>query len=323
MEEILVSIIVPIYKVEKYLRQCIESIIEQTHKNIEILLIDDGSPDTSLQICEEYAKKDSRIKVFSKPNGGLSDARNYGLERCKGKYIAFIDSDDYVHKEYIQELLKKCIETKSDIAMCGIKRVDDNGQELEEIEITDKQIQTGKEMILEINDYSTTNVVAWNKLYKRHLFNNIEYPKGKLHEDEFTTHKLLYNANQIAITQEKLYFYRYNANSIMNSSLSIKRLHILEALEDRLKYFKTNNEEEIYNNTIIRYIDTIIYLYNISNAKKDKEIRKKILEKYKELYKTEFKKAKLTTKKKLKIGLFKMMPNLYTICQKQKEKLKH
>lgn len=323
MEETLVSIIVPIYKVEKYLRQCIESIIEQTHQNIEILLIDDGSPDSSLQICEEYAKKDNRIKVFSKPNGGLSDARNYGLERAKGKYIAFIDSDDYVHKDYIQELLKKCIETKSDIAMCGIKRVDDNGQELEEIEITNKHIQTGREMILEINDYSTTNVVAWNKLYKRHLFNNIEYPKGKLHEDEFTTHKLLYNANQIAITKEKLYFYRYNANSIMNSSLNIKRLHILEALEDRLKYFKANNEDEIYNNTIIRYIDTIIYLYNISNAKKDKEIRKKILEKYKELYKTEFKRAKLNTKKKIKIGLFKMMPNVYTICQNQKAKLKH
>ena len=183
-----ITIVVPVYKVEKYLRRCIESILQQTYKNIEIILVDDGSPDNCGKICDEYKEKDNRIIVIHKENGGLSDARNAGIDIATGKYIAFIDSDDYVANNFISSLYDVCIKNECEIAQCKFKRVTEDYKE-EQKEISETTILDGKSAIKEIygqNDVYT--IVAWNKLYLKNLFNDIRYTVGKIHEDESTTY---------------------------------------------------------------------------------------------------------------------------------------
>ena len=205
----LISIIVPIYNVEKYLDRCIKSIINQSYNNLEIILVDDGSPDRCGEMCDEWAKIDKRIIVVHKENGGLSDARNAGIDIAKGNYLSFIDSDDYVHKDFIKVLYELCIKYNSDISMCG-------AFETSKDENCNFNLQQGNECV----KYSKTilerkdNIycVAWNKLYKKEVFKYIRYPKGKLHEDVAVINKILYYSNKIAITDLRLYFYYSNEN---------------------------------------------------------------------------------------------------------------
>ncbi len=212
----LISIIVPVYKVEKYLNRCVDSIINQTYKNLEIILVDDGSPDNCPKICDEYAKKDDRIKVIHKENGGLSDARNAGIKIANGKYIGFVDSDDWISVDFYSELYKLLTKYDADIAICDFIRTDDN----EKIIINNKNkienVYT-QEQYLERYfkvGYQTTEYYAWNKLYKKSLMSEEQYPKGLTSEDVLGTYKAILKSERIAKTNEKLYFYRYNNQSI-------------------------------------------------------------------------------------------------------------
>lgn len=183
MEKDLISVIVPVYNVEKYLEKCVQSIINQTYENLEIILVDDGATDNSGKICDEFAKKDSRIKVIHKENGGLSDARNFGLDIATGKYISFIDSDDFVNKRLFEILHKEIIKNDYDIAFCDYFKFFENDNVDEEISNSYKILEHTKYSILnlyyDIGHKHEKAVVAWGKLYKSKFFKDIRYPKGK------------------------------------------------------------------------------------------------------------------------------------------------
>lgn len=245
MKADLISIIVPVYRVEKYLDKCIESIRNQTYKNIEIILINDGSDDACPEKCIEYGQRDSRIKVIHQENRGLSAARNAGLEKASGEYIAFVDSDDYVSQYYIERMYQVAIAEKCDIVQCRHETV------YGECAVEDTRI--GTPMIFLPKEYSAANytslgwscVVAWNKLYSKKLFEGLRYPEGKIHEDEYITYKLVWAAERVGVINMKLYFYRKRADSIMGNAYSLKRLDAWKALREKELFFKEQNEKII------------------------------------------------------------------------------
>ncbi len=209
-----ISIIVPVYKVEPYLRQCLDSIVNQTYKNLEILLIDDGSPDRCGKICDEYGETDDRIHVFHTENGGVSAARNFGLEKSTGQYIGFVDSDDWIEPDMFEVLLKKMKETDAEIAGCGLIRERSSGStkyELEEEVIPSddavKRLVAGK-----------IRYEVWNKLCVRDMFRGVSFPSGDVYEDVTTTTRLLHNAQSVAFSSRLLYHYRIRENSISRTN---------------------------------------------------------------------------------------------------------
>lgn len=274
----LISLIVPIYKVEKYLSYCIESIIKQTYPNIEVILVDDGSPDNCGKICDEYAKKDERIIVIHKENGGLSDARNAGLKLAKGQYVSFIDSDDMVHKGMVEMLLKVIKKFDADVAVCDYITVDEKSEYCDSSEANSEELCLNNEEFLHctyLNKKHGMEFVAWGKLYNINLFkdNNIEYPVGKLHEDTYTTYKLLYYAKKIAFCGEPMYYYRIRNGSIMTSKFDNRRLTIIDATKEACDFFVLQNSS-IMNDAIKFHFKTMLMLYvNVQ----DPEMREIIL----------------------------------------------
>ena len=217
-----ISVIVPIYQVEAYLEECIASIVAQTHRNLEIILVDDGSPDNCGAICDSWAKKDSRIRVIHKANGGISDARNAGIEAATGDYIAFVDSDDWIQPDMYEKLLAALLRENADICSCNILSCYPTHQ----IAWGSEAYTVGdSEKILSMLYQDTMYPVsALNKLYRRSLWNDIRFPKGKICEDAFTTYLLADKAETIVLIPEALYCYRIRENSIMTSAFSPKRM---------------------------------------------------------------------------------------------------
>jgi glycosyltransferase involved in cell wall biosynthesis len=238
--EALVSVIVPIYMVQDYLDKCVKSIRNQSYTNLEIILVDDGSKDDCGKMCDEYAKEDERIKVIHKINGGLSDARNAGIEVAKGKYFVFVDSDDYIHPQMIELLIKPVQDGLADMSVCEFVNV----KEDQDAPITN--IENPNTIIIEsladkrqyfLCETFVRFTVAWNKLYPREYFANVRYPKGKIHEDEFTTYKILEQAEKVAYITEPLYFYVQRGSSIMGEGFNKKTLDRYEALDQRIRYY--------------------------------------------------------------------------------------
>lgn len=270
----LISIIVPVYNVEKYLEKCVESLTSQTLKDIEIILINDGSQDLSGNICDSLSKNDSRIKVIHKENGGLSDARNIGIDLAVGEYLAFVDSDDWCEPKMFEMLYNLAIKYKADIVQGDYIEAYD-----EECTIDNIQEEISKYSANEILEelYGSKYpkaVVVWNKIYKKKLFDKIRFPKGKLHEDEFTTYKLFHKANLIIDTNFPLYYYRQRPGSIMNSEFNIRRLDKLEALNKRYEYFIENGLDDLANKTQANLCGIMKDSYFFIN---DSKIRNKIL----------------------------------------------
>lgn len=255
MKQPLISIIVPVYKVEKYLGKCIESILAQTYKNIEVILVDDGSPDKCPAICDGYVEKDDRIIVIHKQNGGLSDARNAGIAVAKGAFICFIDSDDYVSEDFCELLLDAAIKEDADMAICNYLVVDENGDSIQErnlhMPIKDECISS-QEFIKEYcGKYGWYYVIACNKIYRRELFEKVKYPLGKQHEDAFVIHHLVSQCNRIACIKNALYFYVQRKGSIM-SHISIRNMDLGEALIDQYKFAKKNKNNILKNYAVRR-----------------------------------------------------------------------
>ena len=248
-----IAVIVPVYKVEPYLRRCVDSILKQTFTDFELILVDDGSPDNCGAICDEYAQKDSRVHVIHQANGGLSAARNAGIEYCLSKsesqYISFIDSDDCVSFLYLEKLYKAAVDNQADISICG--HTSFSAQELPDYSQTnfsgslllDKA--QGCQMLYECKTNHAYFVVAYCKLYKAELFRSIRFPVGRIHEDQFTTYKLFYTANRIVEIGECLYGYFLNENGIMRSPFSIKRFDDLFALDEAISFFRRHGEDGI------------------------------------------------------------------------------
>lgn len=227
--EKIVSVIVPIYNVENYLCNCIDSILRQTYFRLEIILIDDGSPDNCGLICDDYAKKDERIKVVHKENGGLSDARNVGIRIATGEYITCIDSDDYISNDFVEYLINIMNESDADISICGfLKTIKMNENEQgNSCTIKVYKPEDALEAMLYAQDFTTS---AWGKLYKRELFDDVEYPVGKYSEDMFTTYKLINKSKKIICSDRICYYYLHRTGSILNSTYSPRHLDVLEAL---------------------------------------------------------------------------------------------
>lgn len=247
MEEVLISVIVPIYKVENYLHRCIDSILCQTYEQIEIILVDDGSPDQCGNICEEYRKIDSRIRVFHKNNGGLSDARNYGVERANGDFITFIDSDDYIAKDYIEYLYKLIKKNNADISSCCMVQTEFDSVEypINEL-IPEEQVLFGKEACEHLlSDLYMVLVTACGKLYSSKIVKKYPFPVGKKHEDEATTCKYYYESKKVVIGNRCLYAYFKNANSITHTKGMEFNFDAEWALEHRAKFFEAKNEKKL------------------------------------------------------------------------------
>lgn len=229
----LITVIVPIYKVEEYLNECLISVVNQTYTKLEIILVEDGSPDNCPAMCDDWAKRDSRIRVIHKSNGGLSDARNAGIDVATGDYIAFVDSDDYIKPDMIEKLYTALIKENADIAACGILTCEGERQTAwgcRDVVGTPKQIYA-----LLYND-TAYPVAAWNKLYKRSCWQTLRFPVGKTCEDAFTTYQLIHNARRIVMIPEALYCYRIRPGSIMTSSFSPRKMDEEEAWRSNYQF---------------------------------------------------------------------------------------
>lgn len=255
VKEELVSVIVPVYNVEKYLSQCLDSIIHQTYKNLEIILVNDGSTDGSGKICDDYAAKDGRIKVIHQENGGLSDARNKGLDLMTGQFVTFVDSDDYLENNCIHTLYTYACTCKTDISIGKFVEFEENTSQFlfhNHLNNGNKiEFLTGDQCLERHHKYFLAIfVTAWAKLYRTSLFNDsnpcksIRYPLGVLHEDQYTTHKLFFKSNKIVFVNDYLYVYRVRENSITNTLLSDKRImDNIRGLEEKIIDFCLLNKD--------------------------------------------------------------------------------
>ena len=249
----LISIIVPVYAVEKYLERCVKSILNQTYKNIELILVDYGSPDHCPVMCDEYALRDPRITVIHKENGGLSDARNAGLAIAKGSYIGFVDSDDFIKPTMFQKLYEAMKYANADMSICMFDYVDETGnlivsKNAQRIHF-DAEVLNQEQMFKGIShafkDYYYL-IPVWSKLYKKTVFDNIRFPVGVIHEDEFVIHHLIDQCNYVVVVDENLYEYVQRSDSIMHSGIfTTKRLDAVDALIDRYFFYVSKNMNDL------------------------------------------------------------------------------
>lgn len=276
----LISVIVPVYKVEPYLNKCVESIVKQTYKNLEIILVDDGSPDNCPVMCDEWAKKDSRVKVIHKQNGGLSDARNAGMEVATGRYISFVDSDDWVHCEFLERLYTAIQETQSDISACDVKLV-----YTDEADSTDNRdflvsTHTPEQAMSTLFAGEAFRSVVWNKLYRRDLLSEEKFEVGRYHEDEFFTYRIIDKCDKLAYVDAQMYYYLQRENSIMTTA-SVKHLDALEAGMRRLELFK-RKYPELYHYDKGGYCRACVMFYRTASNfnEEDAKIFKQGIKKY-------------------------------------------
>lgn len=295
----LISIIIPIYKVELYIDKCIESILKQTWKNIEVILVDDGSPDKCGQICDEYAKKDTRIKVIHKDNGGLSDARNAGVEVATGNYIGFVDSDDWIDENFYEQLIDKMKKTGADIVAAGVKKVWEDGKM--EIMTPFQEIQlSNQEAMKAIIEESFLKQPVWYKLYRADVA-QVKFKKGVLHEDNYWSYQVIAKANKVVVMPEPYYYYRQRSNSIMSSQYSEKRLAAIDSKVQR-QNFLLQEYPELTDLGCMEMLFAACYQGILIRKNTEKEKRKELFEKIKkmimeyELSKEGYEKLKITHK---------------------------
>ena len=266
----LISVIVPIYKVEKYLKKCIDSIITQTYKNLEIILVDDGSPDNCGKICDEYAKQDNRIKVIHKENGGLSDARNKGIDISSGKYLTFVDSDDFIHPECCEKMLKNMGESQIlQVSMCSVTPL----RTININRISDKINIYGMQEIINIyyGEKKIITPMACGKLYKRELFSHIRFPKGRIFEDASVVHKILENCNQISLIPDSLYYWRENKNSITHIFNRQFYVDSIKMCQEQAEYYLKKNPQlgkKLYKSLFENYIQICVEIFATKHSAK-------------------------------------------------------
>ena len=238
----LVSIIIPVYNVEKYLDKCIASVVNQTYTNLEIILIDDGSPDNCPTICDQWQAKDSRITVIHQQNGGLSIARNEGLKLATGEYIGFVDSDDWIEPDMVELLLTALLETDADIAVCNYQLESEGSKAIRKIAVSsERKLYSNEEvLIIIIIGGSFITTVVWNKLYRKNVLSNIKFPEGKIHEDNLWTPQVVGNSKRIVYIEDSLYHYVIRKESLAHDALlKLKRLHDEhEMIERRIEYIR-------------------------------------------------------------------------------------
>lgn len=275
MNDDLISIIVPVYNVERFLEQCINSIICQTYPYLEIILVNDGSTDHSEKIIESFRQKDRRIRYFVQSNQGLSSARNFGKSVAKGSYIAFVDADDYIADDYVESLYHLLCRGNADLAVCGYYETTEEGEITGGSNVPAHTVLLDEESFWKIchEDKGVYCTVAWNKMYKRSILESIEYPVGKIHEDEFVLHEIVSAAAVIAAMEERKYYYRRRAGSILEQENMLQRFDLIEAFSIRLEYFL---ERKQYIMADFMFEEILYYLYDMLGGQKDRRFYRKL-----------------------------------------------
>ena len=238
MDAPLISVIVPVYKVEKYLDRCVQSIADQTYRNLEIILVDDGSPDNCPALCDAWAEKDSRIRVIHKENGGLSDARNAGMAIATGEYIGFVDSDDFIAPEMYQLLWDRMAMDSSDIAGCGVELIFEDGSPARPLTRAGNCVLDRDAAMEAVIRESWLKQPVWYKLYRSCLIRDLSFPAGKCHEDVFWSWQAVARAQMVSVFDTPCYYYVQRSGSIMGSGYSLRRLDAVEAKCQRLSYLE-------------------------------------------------------------------------------------
>ena len=280
-----ISVILPVYNSEKYIDKCIESILNQSLTDYQLIIVDDGSTDKSLDICKKYEAIDSRIVLISVSNGGVSKARNIGLNNAVGKYIFFIDSDDYIHSKTLEILYTKAIEYDGDLVVGNYSEVKNYSEKSINCEVNEKDvnIKSGIELLKE--SYATENTLylaVWNKLIKRELIKGLRFPEDIfIGEDHYICNILYFNARKVIIIQNITYFYYINnLNSITKSNLTIDSVQQVEAYEKEYIFFKEKDKDkDILNILLKRILLTCIHLRYIADKKGNKYLYKELEDK--------------------------------------------
>ena len=273
MRDVKVSIIVPVYKVEKFLDRCIRSLIEQTYPNLEIILVDDGSPDSCGAKCDNWSNKDKRVISLHKKNGGLSDARNYGVRYATGDYIMFVDSDDYVANNIVELLLSEIFKYDADIACCNYLKTTEDFSEFDK-SVDEEYVLSGRDACLSMMNHFYFLTTAWASLIRSDIVAKYEFPVGRNQEDEATTYKYYYASSKVVVTTAKLYGYYQNPNSIMNSHPERNTRELLMALSERMQFFEVNGETELKEKTLSLYAKNLISAVNMGYVEYNVEVRK-------------------------------------------------
>lgn len=308
----LISVIVPVYKVEDCLDKCVRSIVEQTYSNLEIILVDDGSPDHCGAMCDAWAKKDGRIKVVHKENGGLSDARNAGLKIATGSLISFIDSDDWIEPDFLEVLLGAMESHRAQIAECAVKLVDEAGNVLylrdaAKVTWVDK-LEGLRRLIMEDGIYQT----VWNKLYRREVLEGILFEKGKYHEDDFWTYQVFDRMERLAVVESPMYYYLQRSGSIMGAGYSLKRLDGPEARYRRMEYLSKYDglRELTRQQLMLEYLWHLQSVLRVLKGQERKTAINTILKMKKATPKLPIKKLTLNTKYRIWYKAFVAFPRL-------------
>ena len=274
MNEEKISIIVPVYNVEAYLERCVESILKQTYTNLEILLVNDGSTDKSGELCDKLALRDHRIRVIHKENGGLSDARNRGIDEASSNLIGFIDSDDYIDEDMYETLYRQMVASKADLSMCGHYDVYHQIPEKQVAETKTWELMP-EEAIKMVMEAKILSVTAVNKLYKKALFEQLRFRIGKIAEDAFIMVDLIHQCSKVVATNEKKYYYVHRENSITTQKFSLKFLNVIEAYEQNAKII-SENYPDLYDVAIMRL--NWAYFYVLDRLLVDNDFKDKVLE---------------------------------------------
>ena len=315
----MISIVVPIYKVENYLRRCIDSLIHQDYPDIEIILVDDGSPDNCGTICDEYAQKDPRIKVIHQQNGGLSAARNAGIDIAQGDYLMFVDSDDWVEKNYCSFALQKAKTTNSDIVVFGYNDVYENRTVKKSIIENDEKKYSSEEALKELHGGKILSF-AWNKIYKADLFKTgIRYPKGRLFEDIGTTYLLFHQANAVYLASGATYNYQKREDSILGKKMKAKDAIDWFDLEMERFQFMRQNYPDIVEELWKYYGQRVLFLCKVlSNFPNQKE-KLREMESFLITHQQQIKKTKVKDKE---LNLLYVSPFLFNSYRRLKALIK-
>jgi len=310
-----ISVIIPVYNVEKYLDECLESVVNQTYKNLEVILVDDGSTDKSIQICEKYANQDSRVKLYKKGNEGPGFARNFALEKLTGNYFTFIDSDDAISENYILTLYTSIKQNNADISLC-----DYSSENIDQDIIKNEEILNKMDLFEKMVKGNTLFSVCWGKLYNTDKYKHIKFNNFLVSEDELYLQNIYQETTKAVLCKTKLYFYRNNQNGIIKGKFTKEKLSAINALELREKFLKENEYLDLYYINRVSLLYKIIFLYFQSKKFLEEKERLNLRKKFDNYYK--FDKKTISKKDRFWLGLFKFSPCLYNSVYKINRSLK-
>ena len=276
-----ISIITPVYNVENYIHRCIDSILGQTFSDFELILVDDGSPDDCGAICEEYAAKDGRIRVIHQENRGQAAARNRALDMARGEYIAFVDSDDWVHPQFLEILYRNAREKQADVSVCGHRKVTE-AVPFQEVGLAADVLSGGDFVRMGLTGQIQNRVwLLWDKLFRAECFADIRMPEGRINEDNATVYRVLYEAERVAFCDEALYFYFYNESSTVNQRFRRKHLDWLLVPEEMIEYFSEKQDEVLVDRCRKMYLSALEDMFrkvkaNLNDPDLEKELKNKL-----------------------------------------------